>query len=126
VPSSDPIGAFDEHPYPISRTATLDTLRWGRRRCHIPLLLEVDVTAAREAIRRQKAATGEGVSFTGWIIKCLGQAVSEHPHIQALRQGGRKVVLFRDVDVAIIVERTVSAGGANKTLPMPYVIPMEP
>lgn len=122
MPSIDPIGAFDEHRYSRSRTATLDTLRWGRKRFHVPLMLEVDVTAAREAIRRQKETTGEGVSFTGWIIKCLGQAVSEHPHIHALRQGRRKVIVFRDVDVAIIVERTVSAGGTNRTLPMPYVI----
>jgi pyruvate/2-oxoglutarate dehydrogenase complex dihydrolipoamide acyltransferase (E2) component len=122
VPALDPIGAFDEHPYPIARTATLDTLRWGRTRVHIPLLVEVDVTAAREAIRRQKEATGEGVSFTGWIIKCLAQAVSEHPHVQALRQGRRKLIVFRDVDVTIVVERAVGTDGANKTLPMPYVI----
>jgi pyruvate/2-oxoglutarate dehydrogenase complex dihydrolipoamide acyltransferase (E2) component len=115
-------GVYDEHPFPPQRTATLDTLRWGSKRHHIPLLVEVDVTAARAAIRRHKEMTGEGVSFTGWIIGCLGRAVGEHPHIHAVRRGRRNVVLFHDVDVAIVVERTVNAGGPNKTLPMPYVI----
>jgi pyruvate/2-oxoglutarate dehydrogenase complex dihydrolipoamide acyltransferase (E2) component len=85
-------------------------------------LLELDVTAAREAMRAQKRETGQAVSFTGWIVKCLAQAVSEHPHIHALRKGNRKLVLFRDVDVAVVVEREVGQAGAAQTLPMPYVI----
>jgi pyruvate/2-oxoglutarate dehydrogenase complex dihydrolipoamide acyltransferase (E2) component len=120
--SVDPIGVFDEHSYPLSRTATLDTLRWGRKRFHIPLMVEVDVTRARDAIRREKELTGEGKSFTGWIIACLGRAVSEHPHVHALRKRRSKLILFHDVDVAIVIERAVSTAGANKTLPMPYVI----
>jgi pyruvate/2-oxoglutarate dehydrogenase complex dihydrolipoamide acyltransferase (E2) component len=122
MPLANTAGAYDEHRFPPQRTATIDTLRWGSKRHHIPLLVEVDVTAARTAIRRQKETTGEGVSFTGWVIACLGRAVSEHPHIHALRQGRRKVILFHDVDVAIVVERTVNATGPNKTLPMPYII----
>ena len=122
MPTHDLIGSFDEHTFPRFRTATLDTLDWGRKRHHIPMMLEVDVTVARDALRTQKAQTGEAISFTGWIIKCLAQAVGEHPHIHAVRKGRRKLILFRDVDVAIVVERTVSAGSASKTLPMPYVI----
>ncbi len=122
MPTHDLIGSFDEHTFPHFRTATLDTLDWGRKRHHIPMMLEVDVTAARDALRTQKAQTGEAISFTGWIIKCLAQAVGEHPHIHAVRKGRRKLILFRDVDVAIVVERTVSTADASKTLPMPYVI----
>ena len=110
MPTHDLIGSFDEHTFPHFRTATLDTLDWGRKRHHIPMMLEVDVTAARDALRTQKAQTGEAISFTGWIIKCLAQAVGEHPHIHAVRKGRRKLILFRDVDVAIVVERTVSTG----------------
>ena len=122
---ADLVGAFDERPFPLFRTATLDTLEWGRKRHHIPLMLEVDVTAARDAIRLQKEQTGAAVSFTGWIIKCLAQAVAEHPHVHALRKGRGKLVTFRDVDVTIVVERAVGPGGAaarSTTLPMPYII----
>ena len=118
----DTVGRFEEHEFPFFRNATIDTLRWGSKRHHIPLLLEVDVTQARDAIRALKTKTGEGVSFTGWIIKCLGQAVSEHKHIHALRKGKRRLVVFEDVDVAIVVERAVSGGAADETLPMPYII----
>lgn len=122
---ADLVGAFDEKVFPRFRIATLDTLEWGRKRHHIPLMLEVDVTAARDAIRLQKEQTGESVSFTGWIIKCLAQAVAEHPHVHALRKGGGKLITFRDVDVTIVVERAVGpsrTGERGTTLPMPYII----
>ncbi|MHA2235676.1 MAG: 2-oxo acid dehydrogenase subunit E2 [Candidatus Thorarchaeota archaeon] len=69
-------------------------------------LLEFDVTDARMEIRRLKERTGEKLSFTGWIIKCIAQAVSEFKHIQAYRKGGR-LIIFNDVDVGLTLEREV-------------------
>lgn len=120
--SPDVIGPFDEHPFSRFRIPTLDTLAWGRRRYHIPLLLELDVTAARNAIRIQKTQIGHGISFTGWIVKCLAQAITEHPHIHALRKGNRKLIRFHDVDVTVVIERAVGQDTTTKTLPMPYLI----
>lgn len=120
--SLDVIGTFDEHPFPRFRIPTLDTLVWGRRRHHVPILLELDVTTARNAIHAHKTQTGHGISFTGWIVKCLAQAISEHPYIHALRKGNRKLILFHDVDVTVVIERTVGHTDTIKTLPMPYII----
>lgn len=116
------VGSFEERKFPDFRNPTIDTLAWGRKRHHIPILLEIDVTDARDAIRAQKVKTGQGISFTGWIVKCLAQAVSEHKSIHALRKGKRRLVIFDDVDVSIIVERAVGQIGAGETLPMPYII----
>jgi hypothetical protein len=118
----DIIGDFDERAFPRVRIPTLDTLAWGRKRSHIPILLEIDVTAARDAIRTLKTQTGQGISFTGWIVKCLAQAISEHPSIHALRKGRHTLILFHDVDVSIIIERAVGQSAAGETLPMPYII----
>jgi pyruvate/2-oxoglutarate dehydrogenase complex dihydrolipoamide acyltransferase (E2) component len=119
--SRDLIGNFKERKFPEFRNATIDTLTWGRKRHHIPILLEVDVTVARDAIRDQKKM-GQSVSFTGWIVKCLAQAVSEHKSIHAIRKGTRQLVIFEDVDVSIIVERAVGQPDEGETLPMPYII----
>ncbi len=118
----DTIGTYEERDFPAFRSATLDTLDLGKRKHHVPFLLEVDVTEAREYMRRLKESTGEGLSFTGWVVKCLGQAVSEHKHIHAMRQG-RRLILFDDVDVCVVVERPVARhDNTAETLPMPYVI----
>jgi pyruvate/2-oxoglutarate dehydrogenase complex dihydrolipoamide acyltransferase (E2) component len=117
----DLIGSFEEQQFPAFRNPTIDTLTWGSKRHHIPILVEMDVTAAREIIRAQKKA-GQGISFMGWIIKCLAQAISEHKYVHALRRGRQRLVIFEDVDVAIIAERAVDQSGSGKTLPMPYII----
>lgn len=113
--------SFEEREFPDFRNPTIDTLIWGSRRHHIPILLEVDVTIARNTIREQRKS-GQAISFTGWVIRCIAQAVSEHKYIHALRQGNRRLVIFDDVDVTIIVERAVGQPGAQETLPMPSII----
>ncbi|MCU0547317.1 MAG: 2-oxo acid dehydrogenase subunit E2 [Oscillatoriaceae cyanobacterium Prado104] len=118
----DLIGSFEERNFPDFRNPTIDTLIWGSKRHHVPILLEIDVTAAREAIRDRKAKTGQSISFTGWIVQCVARAVSEYKFIHALRKGKRKLVIFDDVDVTVIVERSVGQPGAGETLPMPYIV----
>jgi pyruvate/2-oxoglutarate dehydrogenase complex dihydrolipoamide acyltransferase (E2) component len=115
----DRIGAFETSTFSRSRNPTIDTLAWGRKRHHIPMLLEIDVTAARVVIHDRKTKTGQRISFTGWIVKCIAQAVSEHKHVHALRKGKREIVTFDDVDVTMIIERETDTG---EKLPMPYII----
>jgi pyruvate/2-oxoglutarate dehydrogenase complex dihydrolipoamide acyltransferase (E2) component len=117
----DLIGSYEEREFPAFRNPTIDTLMWGSQRHHIPLLLEADVTAAREAIHHQKQQ-GQHLSFTGWLVKCIAQSVSEHRSIHALRRGKRRLVIFDDVDVTVIVERAVGQSGNHESLPMPYII----
>jgi hypothetical protein len=107
-------------PFRPERNATLDTLRWAKKRLLVPTLLEVDVTAARRAIRESRRATGGGLSFTAWVVSCVAHAAAEHPHVHSIRHGKRKLVLFGEVDVAVLVERAV--GDDGETLPMPVVI----
>lgn len=124
--ASDGIGAA---PYRViafrpERNATLDTLRWAKKRYRIPVLIEVDVTTARDAIRERRRRTGDRASFTAWVVSCVACAAAEHPRVHALRRGKRKLVLFERVDVAVVVEREIGdgEGGERETLPMPVVI----
>jgi len=116
------IGAYEEQPYSISRKVGVDFVSIGKTRHHIPILFEVDVSTARSAIQNRKEVTGEGVSFTGWVIKCLAQAASEHKRVHAIRQGRSKLIIFDDVDISIAVQRQVTGSELPQTLPMPYVI----
>jgi pyruvate/2-oxoglutarate dehydrogenase complex dihydrolipoamide acyltransferase (E2) component len=67
-------------------------------------LLEVDVTTARRFIEEVKAATGEQLSFTGYLIYCLALAVDADKSVQAYRKGNTKLVLYDDVDVGFMIE----------------------
>ncbi len=119
----DDIGTYQERKFPAFRNPTIDVLEHGRKKHHIPLLLEIDVTEGRSYLRQIKAATRQSLSFTAWVMACVGQAVSEHKHVHALRQGQRRLILFDDVDISVLVERMVTRDdGRTQTLPMPTII----
>jgi pyruvate/2-oxoglutarate dehydrogenase complex dihydrolipoamide acyltransferase (E2) component len=116
------VGRYDVLPFRPERNATVDTLRWAGKRHQVVSLLEVDVTAAREAIRAHRARTGERLSFTAWVASCVAIAASEHPGVHAIRSGRRQLVQFHEVDIAIVVERAIGSDDDRQTLPMPYVV----
>ena len=81
-------------------------------------LIDVDVTRARALLRDYRAQTGESLSFTAFIISCLGRAVDENRAVQAFRKGSRRLVVFEDVDVYTLIERDV----AGQKQPIPYIV----
>jgi pyruvate/2-oxoglutarate dehydrogenase complex dihydrolipoamide acyltransferase (E2) component len=105
-------------PYPKLRRVLALTLRSAQRKSMIRGLIEVDVTKARAFLREHKANTGESLSFTGFIIACLAQAVDENKVLHACRKGRKHLVLFEEVDVSTLIERDM----AGQKQPIVYVI----
>lgn len=106
------------HTFPPSRQFTIDIGRLAARKHYVQALLEIDVTKARKRIRGIKRAPGAKLSFTSWIIACVGRALAEHKQVHALRKGRAKLVLFDEVDLSILVEKEVS----GVPVPLPLVI----
>jgi pyruvate/2-oxoglutarate dehydrogenase complex dihydrolipoamide acyltransferase (E2) component len=110
--------AYRLEAIPRARRWALDAGYLGRRRHIVHGLVEVDVTGARRILRQHRAATGERLSFTAFVIHCLGKALTEHPHVHAYRNWRNQLVLYDDVNVNIMIE--VDKGG--RKVPMPYII----
>lgn len=111
-------GTYEEREFPTFRNPTVDTLDQGHKKHHVPFLFEVDVTEGRKYLHELRARTGEAISFTGWVMSCIGKAVSNHKFIHALRKGGRRLILFDDVDISVVVESSVGHGDrGSETLP---------
>ena len=94
-------------PFPRARGPVVDAGRLGMGRPVVHGLLEIDVTKARRAIRDRQARTGERLSFTGFIIACLAQAVDADRTVQAYRDWRNRLVIFDDVDVVTMIETDV-------------------
>jgi pyruvate/2-oxoglutarate dehydrogenase complex dihydrolipoamide acyltransferase (E2) component len=109
----DLIGKHEEKPFPSNRRFLIDGLIAGVNKSPVYGLLELDVTRGRERLRQYRMESGKYVSFTGWIIKCIAQAVSEQPNIQTYRHGWRRMVTFEDVDVSTIIERQIEGVSIN-------------
>ena len=100
------------------RRFSLDAGYLGRRRHIVHALIEVDVTEARRIIRAHKESTGETVSFTAFIINCLGKAVETNQHMHAYRDWRNRLVIFDDVNIITMIEVEMD----GKKVPMPHIL----
>jgi pyruvate/2-oxoglutarate dehydrogenase complex dihydrolipoamide acyltransferase (E2) component len=107
--------AYQVIPYSKIQRLLAVWLRALQRKPMFHFLMEVDVTRAREYMRDHKATTGEALSFTAFLITCLGKAVDEHKAVQAYHQGSKQLVLFDDVDVETQIEREAAGQVQNIT-----------
>jgi len=114
----DRIGKYQIKPFTENRRNIVLILNEGWRRHSINAIIEADITESRKMIKDFEKKSGTKISFTGWIIKCIGQTLSENKELNALRHGKRKIVIFDDVDVAIPVERNTG----NEIRPMIYIL----
>jgi pyruvate/2-oxoglutarate dehydrogenase complex dihydrolipoamide acyltransferase (E2) component len=105
-------------PYPKIRRPMVDGGRMGRQKHTVHGLFEMDVTQARQLIREHKNRTGETLSFTAFIMTCLGRAVEMNKHMQAYRNWRDQLVIFDEVDINTLFEVEVDG---RKTI-RPHII----
>ncbi len=96
----------------------VDGGRMGLRKHTVHGLVEFNITQAREAIRQHKAQTGEALSFSAFILACLGTAIDQNKHMHAYRNWRNQLVLFDEVDVNTLFEVEV---GGKKTI-RPHIL----
>jgi pyruvate/2-oxoglutarate dehydrogenase complex dihydrolipoamide acyltransferase (E2) component len=108
--------AYDIEPIPPMRRFSLGAGYLGRRRNIVHGLIEVDVTIAREHIRKHEQTTGEKLSFTAFIIYCLSKAIEEHPHVHAYRDWRNRLLIYQDINIICMFEVEF---GVNKS-PLPH------
>lgn len=96
--------SYKTYPFPLQRRIIADTVRMARRKNLMYGLFEVNVTHARQLIHEHRARTGEGLSFTAFVIACLGRAIEEYKEVQGCLNAWNQVVVFDDVDVATMIE----------------------
>ena len=108
---------YREEKFPKSRIATIDVCELSSRKHHVTGMLEIDVTEAREKIKRYKREKGR-ISFTAWLISTISHTISDYESIAAFLKGSRKVLIFDDVNVSIVVEKKIS----GTRVPLPLII----
>ncbi len=109
---------FRRVAFPPERRLVLDTLHLGRNKPMMHGLFELDVTRARRLLREHRQTSGESLSFTAFVLSCIGRAVARHPEVHALRDWTGKVVVFEDVDATTIVEVEVD----GRPFPLAHVL----
>ena len=95
---------YEVAPFPLARQFIVDSGRFSHRSHTVRGLLEFDVTKARQFIREHKEKTGASLSFTAFVIACLGRAIDANKDIHAYRNWRNQLIIFDDVDVLTYIE----------------------
>jgi len=108
---------YELNTFPSSRLATIDIGAVSRSKHLIHAYVELDVTKARKKVLELKKQKQE-ISFNAWFIKCVSKMMEEYPEIHAIRKGKRQLISFKDIDIAIMIEREIE----GVKVPLPYVL----
>ncbi len=112
----DYIGDYEECVFPKERQIIVDIFDMAVKKHYVSALAEVDVTEGHKIISSEPDE--HRLSFTGWIARCVAEAVSENKFMHALRRGKKKLVIFDDVDISIVVE----TNSKSLLLPKPLIV----
>ena len=108
---------YEISKYPESRKIVLDLLEQSSKRHHVKGIITLDITEPRRIFRKYKEETGNSLSFTGWILACVGRAVNNHKEISAYKLKNR-IYTFDDFDVGIVIEKELD----GKKVPTKYIL----
>ncbi|MBD3350219.1 MAG: hypothetical protein GF364_01915 [Candidatus Lokiarchaeota archaeon] len=115
---SNPNNSFEMIPFSKMRQVVVDVLYHAKRRHTVWGLFEVDVTETRKILAEYKKKHEKSITLTAWMIFVISHALGKYPRMQAIRKGRNKLIIFDDVDINLIVERTIK----NKKIPTSYVL----
>lgn len=101
--------------FPKTRIAIVDSFAMGLRKHHVIALLEFDVTETRKKLQELRR-NGTRVSFNAWLIKVISNVIQQHPEAAGFLKSKRKLILFEDVNISIVVEKMV--GGERVPIPL--------
>ncbi len=102
---------------PRQRIATFDIFSIGLLKHHVSAILEFDVTDSRRKLQEIRK-NGIDISFNAWLIKVISKVVLQHKEAAAYLYSKRNLIIFDDVNIAILVEKKVE----GKKIPIPLVI----
>lgn len=108
---------FTYQKIPRSRIATFDTFAVGLLKHHVSSILEFDVTESRRELQRLRRSDTD-ISFNAWLIKIISMAVMQHQEAAAYMYNKKKLIIFDNVNVSILVEKEID----GKRVPMPMLI----
>lgn len=80
-------------------------------------MLEFDVTESRAKLRDLRKR-GTAISFNAWLIKAIGSVLHKHPEAAAYLCNKKKLIIFNDINVSMIVEKK----SGDSKVPIPLVI----
>jgi pyruvate/2-oxoglutarate dehydrogenase complex dihydrolipoamide acyltransferase (E2) component len=103
--------------FPKNRDIVVEAVSMSKYYNHVMGFIEADVSKAVEIMDNYKKKTGETISLTAWVMRCMALVTSEIPETRTFKWRRRRTVTFDDVDVKCMIEREIE----GKKIPIHYL-----
>jgi pyruvate/2-oxoglutarate dehydrogenase complex dihydrolipoamide acyltransferase (E2) component len=104
-------------PLSFNRRAVIASATVTKDKNAIHCFSEVDITTPRDLIKKHFEQTGEKLSLTAYIVKCLSNVIKDFPQFNSFTKG-RKLILLDDITISVLIEREI----AGENVPEPIGI----
>lgn len=104
-------------PLSFNRRAVIASASVTKDKNAIHCFTQVDITRPRELFKKHFEKTGEKLSLTAYIVKCLANVISDNPQFNAFTKGN-KLILLEDITISVLIERQI----AGEKVPEPIGI----
>ena len=95
---------FTSEPLSFNRKMVAASASVTHSKNTIHSIAQADITEPRSKIREHNKKTGEKLSFTAYIVKCLASVISDYPKLNSFIRRNRLIILD-DINVSVLVER---------------------
>ncbi|NHJ49291.1 MAG: hypothetical protein FK733_15995 [Asgard group archaeon] len=103
--------------FPKSRDLIVDAVSMSKYYQHVVGFIDADVTKLLKIFNKYTEKTGEKLSLTAYVMRCMAIVASEIEETRTFRWRKRKTVVFDDVDIKCMIERIVD----GKKIPVHYM-----
>lgn len=104
--------------FPAPRRLILDVLAAGQKKSIAHVLFDADISGVKDRLAAHRHQTGQNVSLTSYIAKSFASAVAADKRLQAYRLGRSRIILFDEVDMAFMIERSWE----GEQIPLFYIV----
>jgi pyruvate/2-oxoglutarate dehydrogenase complex dihydrolipoamide acyltransferase (E2) component len=100
------------------RRWVLQFLERAKQTSQMYALVDVDITEPLCRIDNIARTTGQRISLSSYFLRCVALVIEKYPEVNSYLFGNRRIVRFKDVDIATIIDRKVD----GMHVPTNYVI----
>ena len=111
-------GSAEIHPLEGMRKVVLDVVAEGHEMHHVNAIMQLDVTKPRQLLKQYGEKNGVSLSFTGFLLYCLAQAINENKEVAGYRVGNN-IYVFDEIDVSTLIERKTEE---SYVIPATYIV----
>ncbi|MGD8621603.1 MAG: 2-oxo acid dehydrogenase subunit E2 [Anaerolineales bacterium] len=100
---------FEVRPRTVKRRLIVDAGYLAHKRHIIHGLVEADISIARTLLHERSKQLGSKLSFTAFLAATYARAIAEKPRVQAYQNWRGQQIIFKDVDIATLIEPSEGA-----------------